>query len=120
MSNILIVDDEEHIRILYKKVLEGEGYNIVLAENGAQALKKVDEGGIDLVILDIKMPDMSGMDVLKILSKKENQPPVLLNSAYSGYEDDYHSWIAEDYLIKTSDTSVLINKVKDILSRKKN
>lgn len=117
MKTLLVADDEESIRILYKKILEEEGYNVVLAENGKETLKKIDEVPIDLVILDIKMPDMNGMEILKILSKKEKHPLVLLNSAYSGYVEDYHSWIAEDYLIKTSDMSVLVNKIKEILKK---
>src|SRR3989337_1510981 len=102
MKTILVTDDEESIRILYKKALETEGFNVLVAENGASALKKMDEEKIDLIILDIKMPDMNGMEILKIMAAKEKHPPVLLNSAYSGYVEDYHSWIAEDYIIKTS------------------
>jgi DNA-binding response OmpR family regulator len=118
MKTILVVDDEESIRILYKKALETEGFNVILAENGEMALNKIDENNIDLMVLDIKMPGMNGMEVLKAMSSKEKHPAVLLNSAYSGYTEDYHSWIAEDYIIKTSDISVLINKVKEILNKK--
>lgn len=119
MKTLLVVDDEENIRILYKRALEDEGYNVILAENGKETLEKIDKENIDLVVLDIKLPDINGMEILKIIAKKEKHIPVLLNSAYSGYVEDYHSWIAEDYIIKTSDISVLTNKVKEILEKKK-
>ena len=118
MKNVLIVDDEKNIRVLYKEIFEKEGYNVIVASNGKEGLDACKKNKIDLVILDIRLPDMDGMEILGRLSKEKNVPPVILNSAYAGYENNVNAWLAEAYLIKSSDLSELKNKVKEILRQK--
>ena len=118
MKMILVADDEKNIRALYKEMLENEGYKVILTETGQQTLNVLEMIKPDLVILDVKMPDISGMEILGEISKGEFNPPVLINSAYSGYIDDCRSWAAEDYIIKSSNTGELLMKVKEILGRK--
>lgn len=118
MANILVVDDEKNIRILYKDELEHEGYNVLLAENAEQALGIIENEDIDLVILDIRMPGMHGIDALEKMIVKKRDLAVLLNTAYAEYKDDFLTWLAEDYLIKSGDLTKLKEKVKQILERK--
>ncbi len=113
MGKILIVDDKSEIRNLLQVELEDDGYEILVAEGGREALDKLDEVGYDvgLVLLDIKMPDMSGLDVLNHIKQKKKDLPVILLSAYHTFKQDFSSWAAEDYVVKSSDLTELKEKI---------
>jgi len=115
---LLIVDDEKNIRRLYEKAFTQSGYEVLLAENGAAAVEKVQNEGPDLVILDIRMPGMDGIETLgKILGKKRDIP-VILNTAYTSYQNNFMSWAADAYVVKSSDIDVLKSKVEEVLMKK--
>ena len=120
MKTILVVDDEKNIRELYSETFKKEGYNVLLAATGAEGLLLAAQNKIDLIILDIRLPDIDGLSVLEKLSRdnKKEVPPVILNSAYSGYESNSNVWLAEQYLIKSGDLDELKNTVKRIVERK--
>ena len=103
MKKILVADDEMSIRLLYSEELKEEGYDVVTASNGKEALEIVGREPLDLVILDIKMPEMSGIEVLRQIKEKFPDLPVLLSSAYSEYKQDFGTWASEEYLVKSSD-----------------
>jgi len=75
---ILVVDDDPEIVTLLSKILLNEGYNVMDAQNGRKALRKVEKGGIDLVILDLIMPEMGGIEVLKRLGDIAPKLPVIV------------------------------------------
>jgi DNA-binding NtrC family response regulator len=79
---ILVVDDEEMMRGLLSKILEKDGYSILSASSGAEALKIIDEGKVDLVITDVKMPEMNGFDLLKHIKEKTPQVGVIVMTAF--------------------------------------
>ncbi len=81
-SRVLIVDDEEAIRSSLKMIFEYEGYEVILAANGQAALKIAEKDAPDLIFLDIKMPQMDGLEVLKRLRADENAPPVVILSGH--------------------------------------
>lgn len=112
---ILVVDDEENIRNLYKADLEDEGFEVEVASSGVEALEKVESGAFDLVTLDIKMPDMDGIDLLRRIKERFRELPVILCTAYHHYKQDFGTWAADAYVVKSSDTGELINTVKRIL-----
>lgn len=117
MKNILIVDDEEGIRNLYELEFQNEGFKTYSVSSGKEALNYFNETrNVDLVILDIKMEDMNGLDVLEELRAKTAGVPVILNSAYSTYKNNFTSWLADAYLVKSSDLSELKDKVKELLT----
>ncbi|OGF47214.1 MAG: hypothetical protein A2231_04875 [Candidatus Firestonebacteria bacterium RIFOXYA2_FULL_40_8] len=120
MKTILVVDDEENIRQLYSEAFKEEGYNVLLAATGTEGLEMASKNTVDLIILDIRLPDIDGLSVLEKLSRdnKKEVPPVILNSAYSGYENNSNVWLAEKYLIKSGDLEELKNTVKKIVERK--
>ncbi len=118
MANLLVVEDEANQRLLYQEELSKEGYGVRVAENAKEALKKIDEESPDLVILDIRMPEMDGLEALGRILGKDNTIPVIIYTAYSGYKDHFMSWSADAYLVKSSDLTELKNKVREILKRR--
>jgi CheY-like chemotaxis protein len=114
---ILLVDDEEHIRLLFKEELEEEGYSIDLASNGFEALEKVKAQRFDLVVLDIKMPGMDGIQALNEIKKVDKDQPVILCSAYGEFKQDFSSWVSDAYVVKSADTRELKDTIKKIVER---
>lgn len=117
MKTILIVDDEKNLSRLYEKELTKEGYNVILAGSGGEALDKLETSSPDLVVLDIRMPGMDGIEVLGKILGKNNRLPVIINTAYSSYQNNYMSWAADAYLIKSSDLTELKAKIRDLLDK---
>ncbi len=115
MSKILIIDDEAHILKLYQEVLGREGYQVKIAGNVETARTYLDEEQFNLVILDIELDQENGLNFLNELKSKRPTLPVVLNSAYSIYKSDFHSWAADAYVVKTSDLEPLKLKVKELL-----
>lgn len=112
MKKILIVDDEEVIRMLYGEELEEEGYNVVTAGSGHGLMEMIDREKPDLVILDIKMAEHDGLDLLQEIRKSFYNIPVILCSAYSSFKGDLKSIAADYYVVKSADLSELKQKIK--------
>jgi CheY-like chemotaxis protein len=112
---ILLVDDEESIRLLFKEELEEEGYLIDLASNGFEALEKLKAQRFDLVVLDIKMPGMDGIQTLNEIKKIDKDQRVVLLSAYMEFKQDFSSWVSDAYVVKSADTRELKDTIKNIL-----
>ncbi len=112
---ILLVDDEEHIRLLFKEELEEEGYTICLASNGFEALEVMQADSFDLVVLDIKMPGMDGIQTLNEIKKINKDQRVILCSAYGEYQQDFSSWVSDAYVVKSADTRELKETIKKVL-----
>jgi CheY-like chemotaxis protein len=112
---ILLVDDEEHIRLLFKEELEEEGYSIDIASNGFEALQKLKDRRFDLVVLDIKMPGMDGIQTLNEIKKVNKDQRVILCSAYGEFKQDFSSWVSDAYVVKSADTRELKETIKSVL-----
>ena len=115
MKKILVADDEEGIRILYKEELEEEGYEVKVAANGKEALALLDNFIPDLIILDIKMPDINGIDLLQQIRTMFRDLPVILSSAYPEYQQNLATWSSNAYVVKSSNLANLKAVVKKIL-----
>ncbi len=111
-ATILVVDDEEHIRLLFKEELEDEGYSVDLASNGLEALEKLKSSAYSLIVLDIKMPGMDGIQTLGEIKKINKDLPVILCSAYGEFKQDFSSWVSDGYVVKSADTSELKEMIK--------
>jgi DNA-binding response OmpR family regulator len=116
MPKLLVVEDEKNLRALYKSELTREGYDVVLAPDGQEALKLLDIEKPDLVVLDIRMPGIDGLETMARLLSRENTLPVILNTAYSAYRDSFLSWSADAYVIKSSDLTELKTKIREVLA----
>jgi len=119
MEKILLVDDEPNIGLFYKEVLCEEGYEVLEAESGKESFDILRREPIDLVVLDIKLRSESGLDVLQNLTKEFPNLPVVLCTAYSSFQDDYISWLAEAYIVKSTDTEELLKEIKRVLNKKR-
>lgn len=113
---ILIVDDDQHIRRLYKEELEEEGYEVILASTGAEALALFEKENPDIVTLDILMPDMDGIKVLRQMKEKKPRLPIIMSTAYD-YRDDFAVWASEAYVVKSAELSELKATIKKLLSK---
>lgn len=111
-KKILIVDDEEVIRLLYGEELEEEGYNVITAGSGHGLIEMIERERPDLVILDIKMAEHDGLDLLQDIRKDFYNIPVILCSAYSSFKGDLKSIAADYYVVKSADLSELKQKIR--------
>ena len=115
-KKILIVEDEESLRSLYSAELGDEGYDCLPARNGKEAIRVLREVKPDLIILDIVMPLMDGMEALGRIISQYRDIPIILYSSYAGYKEDFMSWSADAYLIKSSDLTELKATIRGLLS----
>ena len=115
MKKILVVDDEAHIRELYKEELEEMGYDVTAVSDGMQALSALDSVAFDLVTLDMRMPDIDGIETLRKMKEKYKSLPVVICTAYEEYKHDFGSWCSDAYVVKSADTTLLRETVKKIL-----
>ena len=115
MKKVLVVEDDESLLLLYHDELAKAGYEVILAANGKEALKQLDRAKPDLVILDIVMPVMDGMEALGRIIREYRDVPIILNTSYPGYKDDFMSWGADAYVVKSGDLEELKGKVREIL-----
>lgn len=118
MSRILVVDDEANIRVLYAEELADEGHEVVTAANTTEAAERLSESQFDLAVLDIKLKNESGIDLLQKLVKERHDMPVILCSAFSCYKDDFSAWLADGYVVKSSDLSELKQEISRVLEKK--
>ena len=118
MSRLLVVDDEANIRLLYKEELAEEGHVVVTAASISEATERLLEGAFDLAVLDIKLKNESGIELLQQLVKERHDMPVILCSAFSCYKDDFSAWLADGYVVKSGDLTELKNEIARVLAKK--
>ena len=111
MAKILVVDDEEHIRFLYSEELTEVGYEVITADSGYKLLERIEDEKPDLVVLDIKMLDYNGLDLLQDIRNKFYNLPVVLCTAYDTFKEDMKSIAADYYVIKSFDLTELKSKI---------
>jgi DNA-binding response OmpR family regulator len=116
MTTILLAEDDKNQRLLYEQELGLEGYEIRTAIDGKDALKKVQEHPPDIIIMDIDLPKMEGIEAMGRIISKSKGIPIIIHTAYSSYKDNYMSWIADAYIVKSSDLTELKNKIKELLT----
>jgi len=115
---MLVVDDEENLREYYRLELEDEGYSVDTAASAGDALKKLEHAGYDVIILDIQMPGMNGLDLLQRILARDRQQLVILNTSYQYYQEDFLAWLADAYVVKSRDTDELKQAIRNGLARR--
>ena len=115
MTTILIVEDDANQCLLYREELRREGYDVLTASDGREALSMVELSRPDLVVMDISMPGMDGIESMSRMLAKDHKLPIILNTAYATYKDNFRSWSADAYVVKSSDLSELKATIQRVL-----
>ena len=119
MDKVLCVDDDLSLLRLYHDELSEEGYKVILAKNGQEALMKFEKKSPDVVVMDIRMPVMDGIQTMTAMLGKNRKIPIILNTAYSYYQENFMTWGAEAYVIKSPDLTELKQKISEVLKKRK-
>lgn len=117
MKTILVVEDDKNQLLLYKQELSLEGYDIITAQDGCEAVKRVKEKTPDLIIMDINLPKMSGIEAMGRILSEHKKIPIIINTAYSSYKDNFMSWSADAYIVKSSNLQELKNKIRELIKK---
>lgn len=118
MTKLLVIDDERDIRHLYAAELEDEGYQVDTAGTGLEAAQLLQEREFDLIVLDIQMKGESGLQILQKIVNERKDLPVLLCTAFSCYKEDFSSWLADAYVVKSSDLTELKSEIRRLLEKR--
>ena len=119
MFHILVVDDDKNTRMYFEAVLKNNGYTVTVAKNGEEALDVMDKEHIDLVVLDIMMPNVDGYEFTKIVRESDNNLPILMVSAKQLPADKQKGFIVgtDDYITKPFNPTEVAARVKSQLRR---
>jgi len=115
MARILIVEDDANQRLLYEMELRRDGYEVDSAKDGREAVEKVKAGRYDVIVMDLKMPGMTGLDAITEIAAHDKNLPIIINTAYGGWQDDFKSWAARAYVLKSTDLSELRRQIKEAI-----
>jgi len=117
MNTILVVDDQKTVCYSIKRLLQTEGYDVLTAKDGEEALRMIGKGNVDLVIMDVRMPEMDGLEVLRLMKKAHHEVQVIMMTAFSTTEKAIQAMKlgAFDYLTKPFDNDELIIRVRDAI-----
>ena len=115
-ARLLVVDDERGVRALCSDVLRRAGYEVETVASAEEATRVLERQRPDLLILDIELPGKNGLTYLREVMGEHRDMPVLISSAYHSYKDDFASWSAEAYVVKSSDLDPLKAKVRELLA----
>ncbi len=115
MKTVLIADDETALLELYNAEFRRAGYEVKTARHARDALNIVKSQPIDCVVMDIRMPGENGLEAVSEIRRIHRELPIILNTAYDSYKNDFHSWLADAYVVKSPDVTELINTVDRVL-----
>lgn len=116
VRTILLAEDDRSSALLVKTILQKHGYHVLLAGNGLEALQIIDKHPVDLVVTDVVMPHMDGVDLYDALKKRENTQhlPIIIITDKQVFKDSFAALGVEYFVPKSSDTNILLDKIKHI------
>ncbi len=117
MSYILCVDKYENQRLLYEQELSLEGYETITAVDGKEACETVELRQPDLIIMDVCMLNMSDIKAMSNFVSTHKDIPLNIYTANGSYKDVFRSWVADAFIVKSSDLTELKNKIKELLEK---
>lgn len=118
MKKILLVEDEKMLGLLYEEELTKEGYTVIVVHDADSAMEKVKSEKFDLIITDIRMPGKDGIELIASIMGMRKDIPIIINTAYQSYKDDFMTWAADAYIIKSSSLDELKEKIRELLKDK--
>ena len=114
-KRILLVEDEKPLCLLYQEELSGEGYEVTAVTDAEAALAKLGQAEFDLIITDIRMPGKNGIDLITQIMGLRKDIPIIINSAYQSYKEDFMTWAADAYVVKSSSLDELKARIRQLL-----
>jgi len=114
---ILVAEDEEASRFLYEEELKDEGYKVFSAENGLQVLGTLEDNPVDLLMTDVKMPDMHALEMIPLVRRTSKELPILVLSAFKGMEKEFaeNGMEISGFFSKPVNMAALKEKIREIL-----
>ena len=121
MFNILVVDDNENTRKLMKNILSQNGYTPILAKDGLEALEMLDKNHVDLILLDVMMPNMNGFELTQLLRDTGYTLPILMVTAKEAFADKKIGFLSgtDDYMVKPVNEEEMLLRISALLRRSK-
>lgn len=117
MRRVLLVEDNENLCDLYRSELENEGYEVLVEHDGKSGLKRALQEHPDLVIMDIYLPEkMDGLESMSRIMGKDSSIPVIIHTAYEEFRENFLSWAADEYIVKSGNIQPLKDAIHRVLS----
>lgn len=111
MKTILLVEDDPNLGNLYDEELSDEGYHVLRAYDGREGVEMARQMRPDVVVIDINMPGMDGLEALERMLEEKPCLSVIINSAYASYKDSFRSWSTSAFVSKSSDLTELKSQI---------
>jgi DNA-binding response OmpR family regulator len=116
MKKILVVEDEKALCLLYGEELGKAGYDVTTVYDADAALEELrKKKSFDLIITDIRMPGKNGIEFITQIMGLRKDIPIIINSAYQSYKEDFMTWAADAYVVKSSSLDELKFKIKELI-----
>ena len=115
MKRILLVEDEKSLSLLYEEELTKEGYAVKVVHDAESALEILDRQAFDLIITDIRMPGKDGVELITEILGCRRDIPIIINTAYQSYKDDFMTWAADAYVVKSSSLDELLKTIRGLI-----
>ncbi len=112
MKTVLVAEDEASLRMLYERAFRKAGFEPVVVASAQEAVTEAAAKAYSCIILDIRMPGMDGIEGMQRILAGGKRCPIVLNTAYSSYKDNFLTWSADAYVVKSADTQPLVDTVK--------
>ena len=115
MKKILLVEDEKPLCLLYEEELGAAGYEVTSVHDADSALEALRTGAFDLIITDIRMPGKDGVELISRIMGMRKDIPLIINSAYQSYKEDFMTWAADAYVVKSSSLDELKARIRELV-----
>ncbi|HYG75032.1 MAG TPA: response regulator [Planctomycetota bacterium] len=114
MPRLLLAEDQDDQRHLYADILKDAGFEVIEARNGAEVLALFQKRKPDILVLDIQMPGIDGIEALSKVVAKDRLVPVVLHSAYPAYKGNFLTWAADGFVVKSGEADDLLATVRRV------
>jgi len=114
-KKILLVEDERALCLLYEEELSREGYAVTAVTDAEAALAELERTAFDLIITDIRMPGRNGIELITEIMGLRKDIPIIINSAYQSYKEDFMTWAADAYVVKSASLDELKAQIRQLL-----
>lgn len=114
-KKILLVEDEKALALLYEEELSREGYAVTAVTDAEAAMDELRRSAFDLIVTDIRMPGKNGIELITEIMGLRKDVPIVINSAYQSYKEDFMTWAADAYVVKSASLDELKARIRELL-----